>query len=210
MSVCFVRVNPTGNSPPRFFLSLLNVSSPLYIMTSSNGKKIRVTGPLCVWTNCWVNNRDAGDSRHHRAHYDVTVFFSSCSSSLVCKPHCTRFEMHDLRLSSSRVYRVVCKKKSVIGSKILVQWVQCLTFYREEVKLEKIRRLNQLVADELAPSGIREVKATPTMPLAKCSCAIVSSFIPIWIFNPAKWSWETAPGIHRRYSMNIIRNQTKE
>ena len=80
-------------------------------------KKIRVTGPLCVWTNCWVKNRDAGDSRHHRAHYDVTVFFSSCSSSLVCKPHCTRFEMHDLRLSSSRVYRVVCKKNRLLAAK---------------------------------------------------------------------------------------------
>ena len=28
---------------------------------------------ICVWTNGWVNNRDAGDLRHHRAHYDVTV-----------------------------------------------------------------------------------------------------------------------------------------
>ena len=24
-------------------------------------------------TNDWVNNRDAGDLRRHRAHYDVTV-----------------------------------------------------------------------------------------------------------------------------------------
>ena len=27
---------------------------------------------ICAWTNGWVNNRDAGDSRRHRAHYDVT------------------------------------------------------------------------------------------------------------------------------------------
>ena len=27
----------------------------------------------CDWTNGWVNNRDAGDLRHHGAHYDVTV-----------------------------------------------------------------------------------------------------------------------------------------
>ena len=25
------------------------------------------------WINVWVNNLDAGDLRHHRAHYDVTV-----------------------------------------------------------------------------------------------------------------------------------------
>ena len=28
---------------------------------------------ICVWTYGWVNNRDAGDLRRHRAHYDVAV-----------------------------------------------------------------------------------------------------------------------------------------
>ena len=28
---------------------------------------------ICAWTNGWVNSRDAGDLRLHRAHYDVTV-----------------------------------------------------------------------------------------------------------------------------------------
>ena len=26
-----------------------------------------------IWINGWVNNRDAGDLRRHRAHYDITV-----------------------------------------------------------------------------------------------------------------------------------------
>ena len=65
------------------------------MMTSSNGNIFRVTGPLCgeftghrwipltmasdaelwcfAWINGWVNNRDAGVLRRHRAHYDVTV-----------------------------------------------------------------------------------------------------------------------------------------
>ena len=55
-------------------------------MTSSNGNFFRVTGHLCgqwrealvfslicVWINGWVNNREAGDLRCYRAHYDVTV-----------------------------------------------------------------------------------------------------------------------------------------
>ena len=72
------------------------------MMTSSNGNIFCVTGPLCgeftghrwipltkvsdaqrrcflmisVWTNGWVNNRDAGDFRRHRAHYDITVMNS--------------------------------------------------------------------------------------------------------------------------------------
>ena len=28
---------------------------------------------ICAWTNGWVNNREAGDLRRYRAHYDVTV-----------------------------------------------------------------------------------------------------------------------------------------
>ena len=28
---------------------------------------------ICAWTNGWANNRDAGDLRCHRAHYDVPV-----------------------------------------------------------------------------------------------------------------------------------------
>ena len=28
---------------------------------------------ILAWTNGWVNNRDVGDLRDHRAHYDVTV-----------------------------------------------------------------------------------------------------------------------------------------
>ena len=28
---------------------------------------------ICVWINDWVNNREAGDLRRYRAHYDVTV-----------------------------------------------------------------------------------------------------------------------------------------
>ena len=28
---------------------------------------------ICAWINRWVNNREAGDLRRHRAHYDVTV-----------------------------------------------------------------------------------------------------------------------------------------
>ena len=30
----------------------------------------------CNWANSWVNNLDAGDFRHHCAHYDVTIMFA--------------------------------------------------------------------------------------------------------------------------------------
>ena len=73
-------------------------------MTSSNGNIFRVTGPLCgeftghrwiplskasdvelwcflwsvPWIKGWVNKRQAGDLRRHRAHYDVIVMNRSC------------------------------------------------------------------------------------------------------------------------------------
>ena len=35
---------------------------------------------ICAWIEGWVNNREAGDLRRHRAHYDVTVMTSLVSS----------------------------------------------------------------------------------------------------------------------------------
>ena len=35
---------------------------------------------ICVWINDWVNNREAGDLRHYRAHYDViAMYLNQCS-----------------------------------------------------------------------------------------------------------------------------------
>ena len=32
---------------------------------------------ICAWINDWVNNREAGDLRRHRGHYDVNVMWLS-------------------------------------------------------------------------------------------------------------------------------------
>ena len=70
-------------------------TKPLPMMTSSNGNIFRVTGHLCgeftglrwiphtkasdaePWINGWVNNREAGDLRRYRAHYDVSVMWTN-------------------------------------------------------------------------------------------------------------------------------------
>ena len=36
---------------------------------------------ICAWINGWVNNGEAGDLRHHRAHYDVTVML--CQNMMI-------------------------------------------------------------------------------------------------------------------------------
>ena len=39
---------------------------------------------ICAWINGWVNNREAGDLRCHRAHYDVIVT-QNCSRATFCE-----------------------------------------------------------------------------------------------------------------------------
>ena len=34
---------------------------------------------ICAWMHDWVNNREAGDLRRNRAHYDVTVMRCECT-----------------------------------------------------------------------------------------------------------------------------------
>ena len=36
---------------------------------------------ICAWINDWVNNREAGDLRPHRAHYDVTIMITCLVNS---------------------------------------------------------------------------------------------------------------------------------
>ena len=67
-------------------------------MTSSNGNIFRVTGHLCphkgqwrgslvfsliyLWINGWVNNREAGDLRRCRTHYDVSAIWVSIDKAI--------------------------------------------------------------------------------------------------------------------------------
>ena len=41
---------------------------------------------ICAWTNGWVNNRNAGDLRHHRAHHDVIVMIYLIIDQLISRP----------------------------------------------------------------------------------------------------------------------------
>ena len=43
----------------------------------------------CAWINGWVNNREAGDLRRHRAHYGVIVMRNSIANALELRLSCT-------------------------------------------------------------------------------------------------------------------------
>ena len=48
---------------------------------------------ICAWINGWVNNREAGDLRRHRAHYDVIVM--SIKTTPYFKGHIARKGLTD-------------------------------------------------------------------------------------------------------------------
>ena len=46
---------------------------------------------ICVWINAWVNNREAGDLRRHRAHCDVMVMSYQVGVTLYLASHPNKF-----------------------------------------------------------------------------------------------------------------------
>ena len=84
-----------------------------HMMTSSNGNIFRVIhrspvksphkdqwrgalmfSLICVWINRWVNNREGGDLRRYRAHYDVTVMIIYGLSDMKCSLNQTECNVH--------------------------------------------------------------------------------------------------------------------
>ena len=47
--------------------------SPVNSPHNSQWRRALLFSLICAWINGWVNNREAGDLRRHRANYDVTV-----------------------------------------------------------------------------------------------------------------------------------------
>ena len=46
--------------------------SPVNFPHKGQWRGALISSLICAWINGWVNNREAGDLRRHRAHYDVT------------------------------------------------------------------------------------------------------------------------------------------
>ena len=46
---------------------------------------------ICAWINGWVNNREAGDSRRQRAHYDVIVMNRNLYDDIMTRENFTYY-----------------------------------------------------------------------------------------------------------------------
>ena len=98
------------------------------MMTSSNGNIFGVTGHLCgnsphkgqwrgalvfslicAWINGWVNNREAGDLRCHRGHYDVNVM----CYNMTMKTQSERWGLAKIYILASMFVRSVRKSTGI-------------------------------------------------------------------------------------------------
>ena len=59
----------------KFFTKEVSGTKQLFFHMTTCGLLIRpiMVSLICAWINGWVNNRETGDLRRHRAHYDVIV-----------------------------------------------------------------------------------------------------------------------------------------
>ena len=61
---------------PRYWLFVWGIHwSPVNSTHKGQWRGALILSLICVWTNAWVNNRDAGDLRPNCAHHDVIVMF---------------------------------------------------------------------------------------------------------------------------------------
>ena len=74
---------------------------------------------ICVWINGWVNNREAGDLRRYRAHYDVTVMtkFSEYSDIIIRTVTCGCW-----KISNGKNWTKICRATSRYWSVIEHNW----------------------------------------------------------------------------------------
>ena len=56
-----------------FFFNIFYMEQMEYVVLVVISRATDTLSLICAWTNGWVNNREAGELRRHRAHYYVTV-----------------------------------------------------------------------------------------------------------------------------------------
>ena len=87
--------------------------SPVNSPHKGQSSRALVFSLICVWIKGWVNNREAGDLRRYRAHYDVTVMGTSLSIQVLFLGAAIsnsnwRFDMHkDRRLRLIIIFIII-------------------------------------------------------------------------------------------------------
>ena len=87
------------------FSVLMDLCEGIHRWPADSSHKGQLIGALMIslsfaWTDGWTNNRDAGDLRRHRAHYNVTddqisdTVYCMAAADLVNSLYLERFELN--------------------------------------------------------------------------------------------------------------------
>ena len=98
---------------------------------------------ICVWINVWENNREAGDLRRHRGHYDVNVMGVGVSSLA--------------QSQSLRCPNFVSNKSMLFSFKSMASTVGCI--HQRDINLTMT-----LLGKVLAPKGTKASASTLMAP----------------------------------------------
>ena len=99
---------------------------------------------ICAWINGWVNNREAGDLRHHRAHYDVIVMTSVGRLHHIYVPSQDHFVLTLCVLNSVRKQKIYGNIHVYHNSTL--KWYKNTKFFPLEYK----NIVNNMATDDLA------------------------------------------------------------
>ena len=78
---------------------------------------------ICTRINGWVNNREAGDLRRHRAHYDVTVMYGNGSHGAV--PSCKMFYG-----PNTHGYKINIHKQTCLLNELRINYIPGFTEFK--------------------------------------------------------------------------------
>ena len=95
---------------------------------------------ICVWINSWVNNREAGDLRSHRVHYDVIVM------DLLPAGQCVPEELDLWRLRNNNRRRTAANQTK-LSRKSNFLWVLCdiLTCWKQTPCRPEVRLVRLMI-----------------------------------------------------------------
>ena len=79
---------------------------------------------ICVWINDWVNNREAGDLRRYRAHYDVIVVyrFTSQPREVPCHYPSTNEPTPNKKMPFLNYDMLICSEQNKKHRWLLILW----------------------------------------------------------------------------------------
>ena len=113
-----------GKHFPRYWTFVRGIHrSPMNSIHKGQWREDLTFSLMYAWTNGWVDNRDAGDLRRHRSHYDVTVMMvltNVTMTSLMSRPG----RKNALKKLKIKLHKKSLAETGLFREKRSIQWPQ--------------------------------------------------------------------------------------